>query len=388
MAYILTITNVSNNFTVAQPDNSVAISQTSTAITINPNAIVIQTKNTADTYRGAWVSGRVYFRGDTVTFGNILYLATSDVTSATNPASDTTNWTQYVVASSTSTFVRLTATNAIVAKANAIFAFEDTSSSTQSTIALNTGTYQTLEILAPAGGVRITGGGAFYATSGAFTTSVSIGTGLKQIYGDNNGVLSFYYNNPISGTQTPLQLSINTATNSGVIAGTNVNIQGNTSVLIETDYSNGNIQLNGLVSLRPASGAQWNYSSGGFYAGSVKVIDNSGNWVGPAITDNPQQRVEDITSSTQIQLDSFAVSVYDTAKYLLKLRDGNNIHVAEIILMYDGTNIHKSEYGVITNNGSLGTFQSDVAGGNVRLLLTPSSPTDMSVRIEKILMAV
>ena len=154
--------------------------------------------------------------------------------------------------------------------------------------------------------------------------------------------------------------------------GGDVNIQ-------RAGVSDGNLQVGGKIS-----------GFNGFYAGTLKVIDADGYWVGPAITDNPQEKINGITTTSQIQLDAFNLAQYDTAKYLIKIKDGSNLHIVEIVLAYDGTDILKSEYGVITNNGALGTFQADKPYGsdNVRLLFTPIDPTSMSVRVEKTLMAV
>lgn len=391
MAYVYTISNVSNNITVTQGGDNINVSQTSTQVTINPNATIIQTKNTADTYRGQWTSGTQYYRGDTVTYGNILYLAKADVQSTTNPTADTTNWTQYVVATSTSTFVRLTATNAIVAKAQAVFAFEDNANLTQSTIALNTSNYNVLEIDAPNGGVRVVGSGIFRAGAGTFDTGLQVGsanTPGQNVYFDNHGDATFNYNHPTQGTLTLLALSINTATGVGVVSGDDISITGHQTIFLDTDFNQGDIRLNGTTRIYPSGGAQWNYNSGGFYAGSVKVIDNNGNWVGPAITDSPQESVTGITGTTQVQVDNFDKTVYDTAKYLIKAKDGNDLHIVEMLLAFDGSDIHKSEYGVITNNGLLGTFSADVVGNNIRLLFTPNGATNMTIRIERTFMAV
>lgn len=129
-------------------------------------------------------------------------------------------------------------------------------------------------------------------------------------------------------------------------------------------------------------------TSSGLVVGGITVVDSNGNWVGPAITDSPQKKIDGVNGDLQIQVDTFDSTHFDTAKYLIKLRDGSSIHIVEIILAYDGTNILKSEYGVITNNGTLATFTADVINGNVRLLLTANDVNNMNIRIERILMAV
>ena len=391
MAFTYTITNVANNITVNPSSDSITITKTTSSVSINPNATIIQTKNTADTYRGAWTSGETYFRGDTATYNNILYLATDNVTSSTNPASDTTNWTQYVVASSTSTFVRLTATNAIVAKAQAVFAFEDTANATQSTIALNTGNYQTLEIEAPAGGVQITGSERFNAGVAGFD-QVSAGalgvysTGDIQTEGALIGASSTISNLTIWGETLQnglLAAYLTNGTTAITLTDTGISFASDTSLNFTSSAINFQNQASFSSGLVSAGGV-----SVGSYQNQIQVIDSNGNWVGPAITDSPQESVSGITGTTQTQIDSFDYEVYDTAKYFLKLKDGSDLHIVEIILAYDGTDILKSEYGVITNNGLLGTFQADIVGGNVRLLFTPAGATDLNVKVEKTLMAV
>lgn len=106
---------------------------------------------------------------------------------------------------------------------------------------------------------------------------------------------------------------------------------------------------------------------------------------------NQTKSFSSISGTSQQELDSWAVSTYSTVKYLIQIKDGSNIQIEEIILAYDGTDVHISKYGIITNNGELGTFTADKtagAGANVRLLFTPGGASNMSVKIHKTLMAV
>jgi hypothetical protein len=271
------------------------------------------------------------------------------------------------VSSSTSTFDIVTANTKFVAKASSFIAFEDSSATTLSTIGLNTSTDR-LQVEGGDAGVEFNGTGGVWVDSGIHASTATISN--LTVFGETlqNGLKAVYLTNNTSAitlTETGITLASDTTLN---LTSSAINIQN------QANFSAGLVSGSGF--------AVGNYQS------QITVIDSNGNWVGPAITDTPQQRVDDITSSTQIQLDSFSSSTYDTAKYLLKIRDGNDLHFVEIVLMYDGTDILKSEYGVVTNNGALGTFQADVATGNVRLLFTPTDATDMSVRIEKTLMAV
>lgn len=157
--------------------------------------------------------------------------------------------------------------------------------------------------------------------------------------------------------------------------------------------SDGNLQVGGYVT-----------SSKGYKVGNTQVIDSNGNWVGPAISvediDNNVATLSNtaftqsgsifnsITGTDQIQLNSFDSTQFDSAKYFIKIKDGSDYHIAEIVLFYNGTDIDISEYGIITNNGLLGAFTADVIGSTVRLLFTPTDADNLSIRIEKTLMAV
>jgi hypothetical protein len=149
-------------------------------------------------------------------------------------------------------------------------------------------------------------------------------------------------------------------------------------VLIQQGDGGGNLYVQGQV-----------HGYNGYYAGSIKVIDNNGNWVGPAISDNPQEEYQTAPGDTsQIQLDRFVGTQFDCAKYFIRMKDNDNhMHIVEIVLAFDGTNIYKSEYGVITSHSALGTFQADYNTGWVRLLFTPTSVAGTSIRIAKTLMA-
>jgi hypothetical protein len=69
------------------------ITASSGGVKLNSVTDVIASANAAGgADMGAWSSGNPYHKGDIVTFNNKRYAALNDVTSATNPASDSTNW--------------------------------------------------------------------------------------------------------------------------------------------------------------------------------------------------------------------------------------------------------------------------------------------------------
>jgi hypothetical protein len=95
-----------------------------------------------------------------------------------------------------------------------------------------------------------------------------------------------------------------------------------------------------------------------------------------------------ISTTSTVNLD-FDLSGFRTAKYMIQAVDTgftpNRIHAVEMMIVNDGTNLYKSEYGLVTNSGDLGTF--DVSAGQVTF--TPSSvltPTSLTIKMTRISM--
>jgi hypothetical protein len=87
-----------------------------------------------------------------------------------------------------------------------------------------------------------------------------------------------------------------------------------------------------------------------------------------------------ISTTATVNLDIWSTSTYRSARYSIQLVDTvavpNRIHYTEMVLIHDGNaNVYKSEYGVITNIGELGTFDATVTTSGVQLTFTPSWPT-------------
>ena len=94
------------------------------------------------------------------------------------------------------------------------------------------------------------------------------------------------------------------------------------------------------------------------------------------------------TTANQV-LDSFAASAFRTAKYTIQVHDtaNNYYHSCEILLIHDGSAVYMTEYAIIYTNVSLAAFNADIAGGNVRLLVTPTNSTN-TIRVVRTALAV
>lgn len=78
------------------------------------------------------------------------------------------------------------------------------------------------------------------------------------------------------------------------------------------------------------------------------------------------------TTADQV-LDSFAVTAYRTAKYVISISSGSEYHSTELLLNHDGTTANQTTYADLPTGASLATFSVDISGGVVRLLTTPTN---------------
>ena len=90
---------------------------------------------------------------------------------------------------------------------------------------------------------------------------------------------------------------------------------------------------------------------------------------------NNENEIFGIENETEI--DSFLASEWRMVKYLVsisKVSEGSNKFFAtELSILIDGTNVHISEYGVLDNDGDVGTISvSRTEAGSVKLIVTPN----------------
>ena len=90
------------------------------------------------------------------------------------------------------------------------------------------------------------------------------------------------------------------------------------------------------------------------------------------------------TTSTvsQTSIHTLSASSYRSVEYMIQATRGTNYHVTKILAIHDGSLAYPSEYGIIYTNGSLGDFDVDISGGNMRLLVTPTSSSSTTYKIK------
>jgi hypothetical protein len=89
---------------------------------------------------------------------------------------------------------------------------------------------------------------------------------------------------------------------------------------------------------------------------------------------NNEHEISGIENFTVI--DSFVSNEWRMVKYLVsisKVSGGNNkFYATELTILNDNSNINVSQYGVIDNDGDIGTIDVSRNGSNVELTITPN----------------
>jgi len=141
-------------------------------------------------------------------------------------------------------------------------------------------------------------------------------------------------------------------------AGTGINVSG-TVVSIDNTV----VTLTGTQTLSNKSFSSFDQKTGSTTVANQAVIQST------------------VATTTQTAVDTFSTSAYRSAKYLVQITQGTNYQSSEIMILHNGTTTFTTEYAMLNTNGTLGSFSSDISGGNVRLLITMSSATSATINI-------
>jgi hypothetical protein len=140
------------------------------------------------------------------------------------------------------------------------------------------------------------------------------------------------------------------------------------------------VTANGATTSAAISTGGLNVDSGTLY------VDATNNYVGVGTVEpRAKLQVADVgihtatlttTTTTADQVvDSWSATVFRTAKYTIQIHDTTNSHyqASEILVIHNGVTPYLTEYAIVYSNSVLASFDADVSGGNIRLLVTPTS---------------
>lgn len=88
------------------------------------------------------------------------------------------------------------------------------------------------------------------------------------------------------------------------------------------------------------------------------------------------------SSTDQFSLDTFAHADFRAARYIVAMSRGSDYHSTEIMLIHDGSSVTLTQYGTLKST-SLASFDADISGTDVRLLVTPSSGTSTVIKFDR-----
>ena len=147
----------------------------------------------------------------------------------------------------------------------------------------------------------------------------------------------------------------------------------------------------GGIEFTDQSGEQKSVGIGTTVSINTSGIITATSFVGNSITfDNGliSSVVTTTTTTSESSIDSFSASDYRSAKYQIQITQGSNYHTTEVNIVHDGSDSYGTEYGTIKTGSSLSTFNTDISGGNVRLLATPASSSSTVFKLIRTLIEV
>lgn len=99
---------------------------------------------------------------------------------------------------------------------------------------------------------------------------------------------------------------------------------------------------------------------------------------------NNEETINGIENATVV--DSFTASEWRMVKYLLSIKasSANKYFATELTILIDGTNVNVSQYGMVDNDGDIGTVSVSKTSGTVNITVTPNvAVTPVTVRFAR-----
>ena len=159
-----------------------------------------------------------------------------------------------------------------------------------------------------------------------------------------------------------------------------------------TIYSTNNIQLNSTKQVLFGNGNQYikgtndtsiEIGTGGTatitatHAGDVE-ISGALKLSATAVLDNATTTT---TTVSQTAIDQWSASTYGGGKIIIEAKAGAERQITELLVTHNGTTASAVEYGAVFTGGKLATYDVDISGGNVRILVVASSTTSTSYKV-------
>jgi hypothetical protein len=164
------------------------------------------------------------------------------------------------------------------------------------------------------------------------------------------------------------------ASTSNILTITNIGVTSlaGTADQITASASTGSVTLSlpqSIASTSSPTFAGLSVGTGSLTAGSVTLTDAL---IGTATTS--------LSTTSATVVDTWSATTYSTAKYIVQMKNGNDIEVLEVLVTVDANNnVYLTEYADVISNAQIGITDADFSGGNVRLLVTSTNGTTVKV---------
>ena len=123
--------------------------------------------------------------------------------------------------------------------------------------------------------------------------------------------------------------------------------------------------------------------------GITDALNSTSNSLLPIVNGNVGSATATTTATTASQvIDSNAVATYRSVRYTVQVTSSGSYQTSDLLVVHDGSNANVVEYSNInigTLTTSLASFDANVSGGNVNLLVTPAQATSTVFKMIKTL---
>lgn len=224
---------------------------------------------------------------------------------------------------------------------------------------------------------------AVYATNSQFAF---IANNTVLAFGKTEGALNV--NSAVYATNSQFALVANLAnyaTDAGTLGGTTgANLNVNSAVYATNSQfaftANNANYLQGQTWASPGAIGTSTANSATFT--SVTTTSITGNTFNVSTSGQLSGNVLTTTAASQTILSTYSVASYGASKLVIQATSSGNRHVTEMLLAANATHAVATEYGIVyTSAAPLATYDVDVSGGLVRILVTPASATSTTFRI-------
>jgi hypothetical protein len=216
------------------------------------------------------------------------------------------------------------------------------------------------------------GGKSIYITGARYTGDVGFGSsGSSSISNATLGNLNIT-GNTISSINTNDNIVVDPNGTGNILLIANTSITGTISINSTADSNYGAISIgNATIAANTTSGAAGIFTGIGSSAISNITIGTSSSTVkvpGILAMGSIVGNSANITITTGTLIDTFPITTYRTAKYIIKVSNSTTYEALEALVIHDNIDSYITVYGYISSDDTdIVSVSTDISGGNVNL---------------------